>query len=158
MRRSFSLLFSLCLIASSGCSNGPDDGLVKFQVQGSVEINGEPQKGVAIVFNHTDPTVTKNAARPVAVTDANGEFTLSTNGPGDGAVEGKYIVTFFWPQGGTSSRDFLKGKYVNKDNSSFEITVTPQDTILPPFELEAPPEDVKEARRILGAARTGPLN
>ncbi len=150
-----SFVFTVAVVA--GCGGGRDDGLVKYQVTGSVRINGELQKGVAIVFNHTDPGVTANAARPVAVTNDAGEFQLSTNGPADGAVEGTYIVTFFWPQGGTSSRDFLKGRYVRQEASQHRVTIEPADTSLPPFELEAPPADVQEAQQVLsGAAGAAP--
>lgn len=157
MRASVLTVSVLTVALAGGCGRGRDDGLVKYQVSGSVRINGELQKGVAIVFNHTDPGVTANAARPVAVTNEAGEFQISTNGPADGAVEGTYIVTFFWPEGGASSRDFLKGKYVRQEASTFRVTIDPENTLLPPFDLEAPPTDVLEAQQILsGAAARAP--
>jgi hypothetical protein len=140
----------LCLLTVAGCGSGKiDDGLVKHQVKGSVYVNGTPTGGIAVVFNHTDTSVKGNAAKPVAVTDASGQFALSTNGPQDGAVAGEYIVTFFWPRGGTSSQDFLKGRYTDAAKSKYRATIGDGDAELKPFELEAPEADVAAAKKAL---------
>ncbi len=132
-----------------GCSSEPDDGLVKHQVTGKVLVNDVAEKGIAVTFKHTDPSVTKNAARPVAVTDAEGNFRLSTNGEKDGAVAGKYIVSFFWPQGGTSTRDFFDGKYVKTNGPEFEVEIGTKDTEIPPFHLKASQAAVEAAHQAL---------
>jgi hypothetical protein len=140
----------VCAVAAFGCGAGEfDDGLVKHQVKGSVHVNGTPQAGIAVVFNHTDPSVKGNAAKPVAVTNESGQFVLSTNGPQDGAVQGEYVVTFFWPRGGTSMQDFLKGRYTDVARSKHRTTIGEGDAELEPFALEAPEADVAAAKKAL---------
>jgi hypothetical protein len=148
LNRPFCALLAICCL--SGCG-GASDGLVKHQVTGQVLVNGVPEKGVAVCFRHTDPSVTKNAACPVGVTDEEGRYALSTNGPMDGAVSGKYTVTFHWPQGGTSMRDFFSGKYVKVSGPEFEVVVGDQDLEVPPFKLEAPASAVQAAHQALAA-------
>lgn len=136
-------LIFLCM----GCGSGPDDGLVKYPVTGQVLVNGTPQPGVVVTFNHTDTTVKGNAARPVAVTGEEGRFTLSTNGSHDGAVLGEYVVTFFWTDGGMGMVDFFKGKYTRVGTSKFRVTIGENDQELEPFRLEAPDEAIAAAER-----------
>ena len=143
----------LLLLLFMGCSSQQDDGLIKQQVTGQVLVNGNPEKGIVVQFKHTNPAVTKNASRPIAVTDDEGRFRLSTNGEKDGAVAGAYLVSFFWPEGGNSTRDFFSGKYVKTSGSAFEVTIGADDTEVPPFELTASPAAVKAAHEALAPKR-----
>ncbi|WP_145262527.1 hypothetical protein [Planctomycetes bacterium Pan216] len=142
----------------SGCGSAPDDGLIKHQVTGQVLVNGNPEKGVVVRFNHTDPSVKKNAARPIAVTDEDGCFVLSTNGEDDGAVAGTYDVTFFWPEGGNSMQEFFEGKYVKPNGPEFQVKVEDADALIPPFRLEAPAATVEKAHQALNKNRAQPIN
>jgi hypothetical protein len=148
--RSICALLAICSLA--GCQRS-SDGLIKHQVTGQVLVNGVPERGIAVCFRHTDVNVTKNAACPVGVTGEDGRFALSTNGPMDGAVSGKYTVTFHWPQGGTSMRDFFNGKYLKVSGPEFEVEVGDQDLEVPSFKLEAPASAVQAAHK--GLAVTG---
>jgi hypothetical protein len=125
-------------VALWGCA-GEVDGLKKYPVSGTVLVNGKPEKGVAVQFHAVDSPHQGNAASPAGVTDENGEFRLSTNGEFDGAVAGKYIVTFLWvglnefksaPTG-----DQLRGRYRDPRKSSFEVTVTEGENRVGPFQL-----------------------
>ena len=150
------LVLILTGLALCGCGKPKGDGLTKYEVTGQVLVNAEREKGVGVAFENVDPTVKGNAARPVAMTGPDGRFTMSTNGTNDGTIAGEYIVTFFWPQGGTSMRDFMDGKYADPKSSKYRITIGREPTVLEPFELEVPKENVEDAHRILGA-RSGPL-
>ncbi|MEW4561190.1 hypothetical protein AB1K70_01615 [Bremerella sp. JC770] len=141
------------LLLVSGCSSKLDDGLIKQQVTGQVLVNGNPEKGIVVQFKHTDPQVTKNASRPIAVTDEQGRFRLSTNGEKDGAVAGTYLVSFFWPEGGNSTRDFFSGKYVKTSGSAYEVTIGETEIDIPPFELNASPSAVEAAHKALAPKR-----
>jgi hypothetical protein len=146
--RSEQLLFAACLVVGVGCGDA-GDGLVKHQVTGQVFVNGAPEKGIAVTFKNCDPNVPGNAARPVAVTDQDGRYTLSTNGAKDGAVSGTYAVSFFWPKGGDSIGDFFDGKYRKTNGPDYEVVIGESDLEAPPFFLEAPESAVAEARRVL---------
>lgn len=126
-----------------GCGH-QGDGLVKHQFGGEVRINGVPRKGVVVALRHTDPTVKGNAAEPVARTDDHGEFSISTNGTGDGAVEGEYIVTFSWISR-DGSKDFLSRKYSRPDKSEFRINVGAASDELTLYELTANQADIDAA-------------
>lgn len=140
-----------------GCGRPKGDGLTKYEVTGQVFINGEREKGIGVAFHNLDAGVKGNAARPVAITGPDGRFTMSTNGPNDGTIAGEYIVTFYWPQGGSSMRDFMDGKYSAPGSSKFRAKIGQEATVLEPYELELAEKNVKEARESL-AARTGPIN
>jgi len=140
-----------------GCGKPKGDGLAKYEVTGQVLINENREKGVGVSFHNVDPSVKGNAARPVAITGSDGRFTMSTNGTSDGTIAGEYIVTFYWPQGGTSMRDFMDGKYASPESSKFRVKIGSEPTVLDTFELDLPEKNVEEARRAL-AARKGPMN
>ena len=78
---------ALLVIASCG---GTDDGLGKrYPVSGTVTYNGSPLEKGAISFVTED--VSKNFGATGTI--ANGSYTLSMGGDGDGAQAGKYKVT-----------------------------------------------------------------
>lgn len=138
----------LAMLAGLVCSacGGEDDGLKKFPVRGTVQVNGQPADGMVVTFQSTSNTATGNAARPVAVADADGRFELSTNGDKDGAVEGEYAVTFFWPSDkGPMPSDRLKGRFSRPSDSGFKVKIAPQANELEPFRLELDPKLLKPA-------------
>jgi len=70
-----------------GC--GSSSGLPKtYQVTGKVTLKGKPVEGAIVTFISDQKT--KEA---VGSTNANGEYKLSTFGPGDGALPGSYKIT-----------------------------------------------------------------
>jgi hypothetical protein len=151
--------FSLVLVAVSlllsACGGEPGDGLAKSQVTGQVFVNGKPYPKVIVSLFHTDPTVKGNAATPVAATSDDGTFRLSTNSDKDGAVAGKYRVTFFWSDGGAGMSDFLKGKYSRIEGSKFEVTINGSgEQALEPFRLETTEANLAAAVIALEAKRT----
>ncbi|WP_162006576.1 carboxypeptidase regulatory-like domain-containing protein [Roseimaritima sediminicola] len=74
------------LLLSVGCGGGDKNPGVDLEpVKGKVLLDGSPVQGAIVVFHGE-----RGAS---GVTDANGEFILTTFDPGDGAKEGIYKVT-----------------------------------------------------------------
>lgn len=74
----------LCLVVLAGC--GGDGGFAP--VTGRVLLNGKPVEGAAVLF---EPEA--GGVPATGVTNANGEFSLSTTGHGVGAAIGKHGVS-----------------------------------------------------------------
>lgn len=131
------------LIAGCGAAG---DGLEKHKVWGRVKINGKPTPMVVVNFQNVRTDVPgRNARYPVGVTDEFGNFHLSTNGNGDGALAGEYVVTFEWLSANdASAKDLLEGRYSNPKTSKYQVRVEPGPNNLEPFELEV--EDSKVSR------------
>jgi hypothetical protein len=74
------------ILCATGCG-GPDIDTVK--VTGKVTVAGQPVKDIIV-------SLLPDAGGPVSrgITDASGNFTLSTLSSGDGAIPGKYKVSF----------------------------------------------------------------
>lgn len=139
---------ALLMVLASGCG-GEDDGLEKYPVRGRVLVNGQPAEMMAVTFNNTDPKAPGNAARPVAVTDSEGRFALSTNADKDGAVAGEYLATFFWAsENGPSAYDRLGGRFANVARSDHRFRVEKKENDLEPINLEVDPKALKPPRKI----------
>lgn len=83
----------LCLLA--GCGQKPAAPRPVYPVHGRVTSKGAPADRVRVVFFSTGTPAPGN--NPAAWTDADGRFELSTLSPKDGAPEGEYVVTLYWP-------------------------------------------------------------
>ena len=81
------LLMSVVAL-TAGCP-GSAGGLPTHKVTGAVTMNGAPVIGATVTF------VPQKKGIPAAIgmTDAQGNYTLQTYAPGDGAVEGDFKVT-----------------------------------------------------------------
>jgi hypothetical protein len=78
------LLLLICVGLLCGCGSG--DGLAP--VQGRVLLDGKPVEGAAVMF---EPDA--GGVPATGVTDAGGEFSLTTSGQGAGATIGKNSVS-----------------------------------------------------------------
>ncbi|QDT55764.1 Nickel uptake substrate-specific transmembrane region [Caulifigura coniformis] len=113
-------------------------GAPKVPVAGRVLVNGKPAAGVTVRFQSDDGELAGQDRQPVATTDDQGNFQLSSHGNADGAAPGNYVVTFFWPTNPIKAdKDRLRGRFMNAAQSRFKVSIG-QDTALPPFELEIP--------------------
>ncbi|WP_422926626.1 hypothetical protein [Singulisphaera sp. PoT] len=131
-------------IALTGC--GSDDGIGKrFPVSGTVKYKGQPLKTGSINFIPDDP----QTARPASGTlDDEGNYSLTTQNPGDGAMGGSYKVsvtayemdktkTASPPRGGSADqvvvakargKSLIPIKYSGTQTSNLSATVSPQKT------------------------------
>lgn len=82
------LLFLVSLLA--GCSKS-DAGVPVHPVSGQVLFNGKPAAHASVIFHPKEAAL--GVPVPRAQADAQGNFTLSTYGQGDGAPLGEYAVT-----------------------------------------------------------------
>jgi len=116
-------LWCALLSISLGCGANESSPV---SVKGIVKSkSGRPCNKALVVFHPTDKERV-NDPKPVATTDEEGRFALTTFRQSDGARPGEYAVTVVWPgqdsrgekisltgEGGSSGADRLKGKYGN---------------------------------------------
>lgn len=85
-----SLVFGLVVGVSTwfaGCGGGPGDAPETVAAKGTVTVDGAPIAGLSVAF------IPASGKLATGLTDEQGNFTLSTNEPGDGAVVGSYSVS-----------------------------------------------------------------
>ena len=92
MRLWIAMLVACCAF---GCGGGADTKLdakkrPTFPVSGTVTYKGMPVAEAVVTFRSTGMGATVAAA---GTTDSSGNFTLTTYKGGDGAVEGKHVVS-----------------------------------------------------------------
>ncbi len=79
---------SLLILLLAGCSAGSSGRPAVVPVSGRVVFNGQPLAGAHVTF--TNVAANRSA---YAKTDADGNFTLTTFAPNDGAVPGKQQIS-----------------------------------------------------------------
>ena len=95
-RTGLTLLILLAVMQFAGC--GRSDGFNVALVRGIVHIEGEPETPVPFVEVIFHPRSQEDGAAGIVgkagrgVTNENGEFTISTYAPGDGAVIGWHEI------------------------------------------------------------------
>ena len=133
-------LLGAALVAACGC--GDTTPVAVHLVKGQVLYEGKPAAGVQVFLSPTSaPTRPKIPSNPHGVTDASGNFTLTTFADGDGAAEGGYQVLFHWPpekkddeEGADADR--LLGWY-NGVNTKLSVLIKPGENVLGPYKLPA---------------------
>jgi hypothetical protein len=122
-------------ILFTGCSGSSFSTLTTYEVKGRVELpNGKPLSAGRVTF------VAADGLLPQASGDLqpDGEFSLSTRVPGDGAAPGKYKVRIE-PAESKNRRVARPGfpvKYVDEDSSGLVITVRAESNQLDPIRLK----------------------
>jgi prepilin-type N-terminal cleavage/methylation domain-containing protein/prepilin-type processing-associated H-X9-DG protein len=134
----------LVCLPTAGCRRGTSVPL--FPGSGAVVVDGRPAAGVEVRFHPLDAPDDPDAPRPFAVSGEDGRFHLGTFERDDGAPEGRYRATLFWPDrppGATPPGDRLGGRYNDPRRSTFEVTIAPSENRLPPFEADTPPASAR---------------
>ena len=147
LRLSVGLLAAAALVALTGCRDGR---IPTYPVTGIVLVDGRPAQGAIIIFCPVEPSAELEHLRPAGMTDASGEFNLTTFEPADGAPAGRYKVLVKWPaptppgeqrdaRPGAVNKgpDRLKGKYYNLDTTPLKATFEEQSNDLSPLELKS---------------------
>lgn len=129
------VLLSLALVP--GCaSREKDDNRVKvYPVEGKLFVLDRPAGDASIAFH----AVAKDWAGghcPVGITRADGTFRLMTYSLDDGAPEGEYVITLYWPHdpllvnecacSELTTHDRLYGLYANSATSTLRATIRPE--------------------------------
>jgi hypothetical protein len=136
--------FCLCLCLAS-CSNKYGEH-PPYPVSGQVLVNGQPAKGVRVVFYHEGDWGNERTIVPQAWTEEDGQFVLETYGVKDGAPAGDYRVTVEWPayrRGKNWGPDKLGSKYAKRETSGLTAHMEERSNKLPPFELAITAAQVK---------------
>jgi len=134
-------LVCLALSATGGCSR--ETKLPCHPVRGQVLLNDRPLAEAVVVFHALAPSPLP-APKPLAYTDADGRFAMTTLRSGDGAMIGEYAVTVELresrPSGEETARDgrnVLPARYAKPETSSFRYHVVEGENEVPPLKLKA---------------------
>jgi hypothetical protein len=134
------LLLAFVVVAASLCSGCGPSGPKLHPVRGTVTVQGKPAHH-AIVFLHRNGRKDMTEPVPYGKADAQGNFAISSAADGDGAQEGEYVITVYWPdmskpEDGNGQRpDALNGAYDKVAQSKLTATVKPGPNVLPNLDL-----------------------
>lgn len=132
----------LCAVAVAGCGGGHTPWETAYATKGKVLFKGQPVAGAQVTLYPKD-SAAPDTIRPTAVTDAAGEFALSTHRERDGAPAGEYRAAVVWHPlvdvgaGPTRGPNKLPARYATPDTSALEAKVEPRETVLPAWDLQA---------------------
>lgn len=140
--RGMGMLLIVTLCAAAGCQKSSTAPPV-YPVSGSVRWQGQPASQVLVVFHpqsDSSPEGESPLSRSYAKTNANGNFSLTTREPQDGAPAGKYAITLIWPPSESeevrSLQDKLGGRYANPHQSRLHFEVRPGANTVPTIEIQ----------------------
>ncbi len=119
---------AICIAVSiTGCSG--DQGPERFGFTGKVTVNGKPAHRMIVQLTHLDPQTGERERYVSSKTNESGEFVFGNRADGtpsgfQGAVAGKYSVTFSWMStDDLDAVDQFAGKFTDSARSSFQVTV-----------------------------------
>ena len=142
-------VFCLCLCLAS-CSSKYGDH-PPYPTSGQILVDGQPvPKGVQVTFFHEGDWGEKTIV-PMALTDDEGKFEMTTYGTNDGAPAGDYKVTVEWPayrRGRNRGPDKFGGTYAKKETSGLTAHVEKGKNQLPPFELIISPQQAARNKAV----------
>jgi len=129
-----------------GCS-GQDDGRIPvYPTSGRVTVDGQPAAGAIVTFyGDEDRLRGPGLPVPMATTQEDGTFQVSSFGNQDGAPAGKFNVTVTWPEPlppGADEEfyqpaDRLQGRYADPKTSGLSVEVPEGGGELPVLELKS---------------------
>jgi hypothetical protein len=135
------IVASLLAPALGGCA---PDGPVVYPVRGRVTIDGRPLADAFVVLHLLKGDVPGDQ-RPLAYTDADGRFAMTTFRPADGAPPGDYALTVELRAPRTVGEEvvrdgpnLLPARYSRPETSGLRCTVTTAENELPVIELKRP--------------------
>ena len=114
-------LLCVSLLLVVGCQpKGPQ----RYEVNGIVLVDGKPAERVVVQLHSDNAELQGDDRYPVAVTDAQGRFSIGSQSANPGAVAGTYKVTFNWlSSAGLEATDKLKGTYADEKSSQYTVQV-----------------------------------
>jgi hypothetical protein len=136
------VLSVVALATFSGCGDGK---LPLYPVAGSVTVDGKPAEGAMVIFCPVEGSSAPELQRerPFGNTGPDGKFVVTTFLKDDGIPVGEYKVLIQWNAPGAAydersgSRDRLRGKYMNLQNTQLTATIAEDTVELPPFDLKS---------------------
>lgn len=127
-------------VAGLTCVGCGPSGPKLHPVRGTVTVQGKPAHH-AIVFLHRTGRKDMTEPVPFGKVDEKGEYVISSSAGTEGAQEGEYVVTIYWPdmskpEDGNGQRpDALNGAYDKPAQSKFTASVKPGPNVLPKMDL-----------------------
>lgn len=129
----------LCGLLTSGCNERASEQQ-RYPVRGTVLLNDAPLAEAMVVFH--PKIVDDHMPRPVAQTNAAGEFVLTTLTPADGAPAGEYSITVelrakvqIGEELVREGADLLPRRFRIPQESGLAYTVTEGNNVVPPLKL-----------------------
>lgn len=125
-------------VALIGCGDGGPPRAPLHPASGKVSVDGQPAAGVEVRFRPADNPNALDALVPFATTGEDGGFKLGTYEKGDGAPEGRYKVTLFWPDrppGPSHAEDQLGGTYALPEKTTLEAGIGKGENTFPTIEI-----------------------
>jgi hypothetical protein len=117
---------AVMLAMLAGCG-GKDDGRPQlYPATGKVIVDGAGAKGIRIRLHPVGAQAPAAELSPTAFTDENGDFRIGTFDSNDGAPEGTYKLTLFWPdppEGESRPVDLFGGKYARPESSTHQVEI-----------------------------------
>ncbi len=139
VKRHRSTCFAWMIACLAGCTSQPS--IVPHPVAGKVERRGKPVAEARVVF-HPESDLPPGVHSPLASTDAEGRFELTTLKSGDGAPTGNYRVTVELRDkrvvGEEVVRDGPNGlpaKYSRPESTPLRAHVLPERNVVPTFTI-----------------------
>jgi len=144
-RQSVHVSFTIAMLSTGillGCGPGTLEPPDTVPVSGFVMLKGKPAAGCLVQF-HPAFDIGEIKFIPHAETGADGKFTLSTGVTGNGAPPGDYVVTIERMRVVSDRKnsgieievDDFQGRYSDPTKSTWSITITEDENVLEPFEL-----------------------
>jgi hypothetical protein len=87
----------LAMMLGCGGINLPEGAKKVFVVRGELKYQGKPMDGAVVTFYCDPPATGTSSLSPTATADETGKYALTTYLKDDGAPEGHYRVTIYWP-------------------------------------------------------------
>jgi hypothetical protein len=131
---------TVCLVAIVGCGEAKPDRVAVHPAAGTITFKGQPAQG-AFVTLHPTSGPSESVPTPRANVDKDGSFKVTTFDGGDGAPEGKYVVTVRWYKLVTVGGDTAAGpnvippKYTRPESSDLTVRIAAGENTLPPIKL-----------------------
>jgi hypothetical protein len=136
---------ALLALLAAGCGGGQPKRKPVFPVRGELYVNGQPAGGAMVSFVPAGERDNPRAMRSQGKAGADGVFQLTTYDKDDGAPEGDYVVTVYWPgarparPGGdeeeTLPPDRLQLRFATPAGSVLRARVAGKPTRLPRVDL-----------------------
>lgn len=136
MRRTpWLVLLSLALVPGCASREKGADRVKVYPVEGKLLVLGRPAGEATVAFHAVDK-VRSGVRVPCCITRANGTFRLTTYELDDGAPEGEFTITIYWPHDpslasecactGLTTHDRLFGLYSDPATSALRATIRPE--------------------------------
>jgi hypothetical protein len=130
----------LLAAACGGCGQPARETATVFPVEGRFTVNGKPASGALVSFIPLTASAEGRRAIPSqARADASGAFKLTTFHMADGAPEGDYAITVYWPAPSLGAAphddddaplgpDQLRGRFASADKSNLRAHIPAKPT------------------------------